>query len=471
MTVTYTSQHFKREARRALEQPNLQRALDRTTTLLQARRAEAYRDFKEFEAAREAGSRIKDHVLSHLDHYLETFEANARAAGSTVHWARDADEACEIVTDLCRRAEAKTVTRVKSMLGEEIGLPEALDSAGFERVETDLAEHINQLSGDRPSHIVIPALHKTREEVSELFARAHPHHRHIEAVAELVESARLTLREKYFAAEVGISGANFLVADTGGVCTVTNEGNGELTMQLPRVHIVTAGIEKLVPSLDHAGVLLRLLARSALGMELTQYTTFLTGPKRPGDRDGPQEMHIVLVDSGRTELLGDDLAPILKCIRCAACINHCPVYGQIGGHAYGGIYQGPMGSVLTPAMASLAKSKDLPHACTLNGRCVEVCPVKIPLTDLMRTLRERTWRQHLTDTPTRWGLGLWSFVAKRPRLYRLASRLGARGLRLWSRGRPGLHSLPAGGAWTKTRDFAAPEPGGTFMDRYRRGER
>jgi L-lactate dehydrogenase complex protein LldF len=471
MTVTYTSEHFKREARLALRQPNLQRALDRTTTLLQARRALAYREFPEFEAAREAGSRIKDHVLRHLDQYLETFEANAEAAGCKVHWARDAEEACRVVTELCRRAQARTVTRVKSMLGEEIGLPEALDSAGFERVETDLAEHINQLSGDRPSHIVIPALHKTREEVSELFATAHGHGRRIEAVAELVESARLTLREKYFAADVGISGANVLVADTGAVCTVTNEGNAELTMELPRVHIVTAGIEKLVPSMDHAGVLLRLLARSALGMELTQYTTFLTGPKRPGDRDGPEEMHIVLVDSGRSELLGDDLAPILKCIRCAACINHCPVYGQIGGHAYGGIYQGPMGSVLTPAMASLAKSKDLPHACTLNGHCVEVCPVKIPLTDLMHVLRERTWREHLVDRPTRWGLALWGALVRRPALYRRASGVGVRALRLWARGRPALHRLPGAGSWTRSRDMAAPEPGGTFMARYRRGER
>ena len=471
MTVTYTSEHFKREARHALEQPNLQRALDRTTTLLQSRRADAYRDFAEFEAAREAGSRIKDHVLRHLDHYLERFEAAAEAAGCTVHWARDADEACRITTELCRRAEARTVTRVKSMLGEEIGLPEALDAAGFERVETDLAEHINQLSGDRPSHIVIPALHKTREEVSALFERAHPGHRRIEEISGLVESARSTLRAKYFAAEVGISGANFLVADTGAVCTVTNEGNAELTMQLPRVQIVTAGIEKVVPSMEHAGVLLRLLARSALGMELTQYTTFLTGAKRPGDRDGPEEMHIVLVDSGRTELLGDALAPILKCIRCAACINHCPVYGQIGGHAYGGVYQGPMGSVLTPAMASLAKSKDLPHACTLNGHCVEVCPVKIPLTDLMRTLRERTWREHLVDRPTRWGLGLWGQVARRPALYRLASGIGVRALRLWARGRPALHRLPGAAAWTRSRDLPAPPPGGTFMARYRRGER
>ncbi len=471
MTITYTSRHFKREARHALLEPNLQRALERTTTLLQARRTQAYREYAEFDTTRDAASRIKDHVLAHLDHYLEQFEAKAVEAGCQVHWARTAEEACALVVRLCREANAKSVTRVKSMLGEEIGLPEALDDAGLGRVETDLAEHINQLAGDRPSHIVIPALHKTREQVAELFKTAHGHGRLIEEVGDLVQSARLNLRDKYFAADVGISGANFLVADTGSICTVTNEGNAELTMELPRVHIVTAGIEKIVPTLEHAGVLLRMLARSALGMELTQYTTFLTGPKRPGDRDGPEEMHIVLVDAGRSDLLAGDLAPILKCIRCAACINHCPVYGQIGGHAYGGIYQGPMGSVLTPAAASLKESKDLPHACTLNGRCVDVCPVKIPLTDLMRSLRERTWREGLTDRPTRLGLGAWGFVVQRPRLYRLASRVGTRMMRLWARGQSRLASLPGAAAWTRTRDMAVPEAGGTFMDRYRRGER
>ncbi len=470
MTVTYTSQHFKRAAKAALVEPNLQRALDRTTTLLQSRRAEAYRAFAEFETTRDAGAAIKDHVLRHLDHYLEAFERNAEAAGCKVHWASTAEAACRIVVDLCTKAQAKTVTRVKSMLGEEIGLPEALDAAGFDRVETDLAEHINQLAGDRPSHIVIPALHKTQEQVADLFAQHHGHGKVIEEVGELVQSARLVLREKYFSADVGISGANFLIADKGAVCTVTNEGNAELTMQLPRVQIVTAGIEKLVPSLDHAGVLLRLLARSALGMEITQYTTFLTGARRPGDRDGPEEMHIVLVDAGRTAILADEIRPILTCIRCAACINHCPVYGQIGGHAYGGIYQGPMGSVLTPAMASLAQARDLPHACTLNGRCVEVCPVKIPLTDLMRTLRERTWREGLVDRPTRWGLGLWAAVARRPALYRFATRWAVGALKLWSRGRGSMRALPFAGAFTRSRDVAAPE-GGTFMDRYRRGER
>lgn len=467
--MEYTSHLFKSEAKKALTQPILRKALDRTTGLLIERRAASYASYPAFEANRDAGSRIKDHVLRHLDHYLEQFETQAKASGAVVHWARDSEEACRIVVELCRKAEAKTVTRVKSMLGEEIGLPEALDGGGFDRVETDLAEHINQLAGDRPSHIVIPAMHKTREQVSELFEKHHQHHKRMEDIGEMVQSARLELRERYFAADVGISGANFLVAENGAFCTVTNEGNAELTMQLPRVHIVTAGIEKIVPSMAEAGVLLRLLARSALGMDITQYTTFLTGPKRQGDRDGPEELHFVLVDAGRSDLLASELQPILKCIRCAACINHCPVYGTIGGHAYGAIYQGPMGSVLTPAMASLAASKDLPHACTLNGRCAEVCPVKIPLPDLLRHLRERTWMEGLLGSQTTWGLKAWAWVAKRPSLYRLTNRLSAWGLGLLQRnGR--LKRVPMAGNWTRTRDLPAPT-GGTFFDRYAKGER
>lgn len=459
---------FAAEAAAATRRPSLKVALDRTTGLLQSRRTEALSVFPEFQATREAGKAIKEHTLRHLDHYLEEFERNATAHGVHVHWAETSEEACEIVVDICRRHDARSVTRVKSMLGEEIGLPGALEAAGIERVETDLAEHIIQLADEPPSHIVIPAMHKTREEVAELFAT-----RHREPVGEddagaLVESARRELRPKYVGADVGISGANFLVAETGGVVTVTNEGNAELTTELPRVHIVTAGIEKLVPTLEHATVMLRLLARSALGTEFTQYTTFFHGPRRPGDRDGPEEMHVVLVDAGRTEMLAGEFREMLRCIRCAACINHCPVYGQIGGHPYGSVYPGPMGSVLTPVMQGLERARELPQACTLNGRCAEVCPVGIPLTDLIRRLRERTWREDLADPSYRRGIGLWAFVTKRPRLYRLAASMGVHALRLLARvrGKRSIRHLPLAAGWTKERDFPAPE-GGTFMAQYR----
>ena len=284
-----TPDRFKENVREALAEPELKVALVRTTTLLRDRRAQVLADYPEFEAAREAARRIKDHTLKYLDHYLERFEAAALASGAQVHWARTPEEACAAVIAICRAHGAKSVTRSKSMLGEEIGIVEALEAAGIERVETDLGEHIVQLAGERPSHIVMPAMHKTHEQVARLFEAEHAMPPPGPEIADLVESARHELRPKYVAADVGISGANFLIAETGSTVTVTNEGNAELTTALPKVHIVTAGIEKLVPSAEHCTVLLRLLARSAIGAEITNYTTFYNGPKRPGDRDGPEE--------------------------------------------------------------------------------------------------------------------------------------------------------------------------------------
>lgn len=461
-----SSAQFKSNVTRALDEPNLKVALDRTTGLLRQRRAQVIAEFPQYEATREAAQRIKDHTLANLDHYLELFEKNAEVAGAKVHWASSAEEATKAVIAICRKHEAKSATRVKSMLGEEIGLPEALAEAGIERVETDLAEHIIQLAKDPPSHIVMPAMHKTHEEVAKLFEEHHGHALDHDDIPGLVESARQALRPKYFAADVSISGANFLIADSGSIVTVTNEGNAELTTALPKVHIVTVGIEKLVPSMEHCTVLLRLLARAAVGTEITQYTSFFNGPKRPGDADGPEEMHIVLVDHHRSEMLGNELKDMLRCIRCGACMNHCPVFGSVGGHAYGAVYPGPMGAILTPAMTSLKTAGDLPNACTLNGRCQEVCPVKIPLTDMLRSLREKQFRQRLTAKTTRRGLGLWGFVARRPALYRLGSTLAIRALSLLGRRRGTIAKLPGAASWTRHRDLPAPQ-GKTFMDLYR----
>ena len=326
---------FKNRAEQALSDARLKTAIDRTAGTAENKRAAALVDFPQFAATRERGRRIKDHVIANLAHYLLKFENNAIQSGAKVHWARTSEEACRIVIEICRSVDAKRVTRSKSMLGEEIGLPHALQEAGIERVETDLAEHIVQLADETPSHIVWPAMHKTREDVAALFKAKHGVAPASDAVPDLVASARRDLRQKFLSADVGISGANFLIADTGAVCTVTNEGNAELTTTPPRVHIVTAGIEKLVPSIEHAFVLLRLLVRSATGGDFTQYTTFHCGPKRPGDADGPNEFHIVLVDNGRTRMLAQGLGEMLRCIRCGACMNHCVVYRQIGGHAYG----------------------------------------------------------------------------------------------------------------------------------------
>ena len=456
---------FKDRAKSALADRTLKIAIDRTTGTAEAKRAVAVAAFPEFQDARARGRAIKDHVIAYLDHYLEQFERNATASGAKVHWASDDAEARAIITRICLDAKAKLVTRSKSMLGEEIGLPHALADAGIERVETDLAEHIIQLAGEAPSHIVWPAMHRTREQVAELFKVAHHPPPAADDPATMVQSARRELRAKFLGADIGISGSNFLVADTGATCTVTNEGNAELTTTPPRIHIVTAGIEKIVPTTAHALSLLRLLVRSATGGELTQYTTFHCGPKRPGDADGPEEMHIVLVDNGRTRMLDNEFREMLRCIRCGACMNHCVVYRQIGGHAYGGTYPGPMGSVLTPVLDGLAGSRDLPNACTMNGRCAEVCPVEIPIPTLLRAWRIRSWREKLEPGSLRAGIGIWAFLARRPGLYGLASRIGVRALRLFGKG-GWIARLPLAGGWTAHRDMPRPK-GRTFMEQYR----
>jgi L-lactate dehydrogenase complex protein LldF len=463
--VKQTSHQFKSNVKRALADPTLKIALNRTTSLLQSRRAQVIADYPEYAAARAAAEKIKDHTLENLDHYLALFERNAIASGATVHWAAAPKEATDIVVDICKREGAKTATRVKSMLGEEIGIGEALAEAGVERIETDLAEHIIQLAGDPPSHIVMPAMHKTHEQVAELFRQKHKAPANSDDVAALVESARRELRPRFLNADIGISGANFLIADTGSIITVTNEGNAELTTTPPKTHIVTVGIEKIVPSMAHAIVFLRLLSRAAIGAEITQYTTFFNGPKRTGDADGPEKLHIVLVDNHRTEMLGSELQPMLRCIRCGACMNHCPVYAAVGGHAYGAVYPGPMGSVLTPAMTSLYATTDLPNACTLNGRCREVCPVNIPLPDMLRSLRVRQFEANLVTGVPRLALAGWAFMAKRPALYRLFTRAATFGLNLWARGGGPIRSVPLAGGWTENRDLPRPEKT-TFMRQY-----
>ena len=462
-----TSHQFNENVARALSEPTLKVALDRTTTLLRTRRAKVIDAFPQYAAAREAAQKIKDHTLDHLGHYLRMFEANAIASGAQVHWAATPADARKIVTDICRAEGAKTATRVKSMLGEEIGIAEALEDAGVERIETDLAEHIIQLAGDPPSHIVMPAMHKTQEQVAELFAAKHQDPGTEQDVTSLVGSARRELRAKFMNADISISGANFLIADTGSFVTVTNEGNAELTTTPPRTHIVTVGIEKMVPGLKHAAVFLRLLSRAAIGTEITQYTTFFNGPKRAGDRDGPENLHIVLVDNHRSDMLSDFLRPMLRCIRCGACMNHCPVYAAVGGHAYGAVYPGPMGSVLTPAMTGLKGSKDLPNACTLNGRCREVCPVNIPLPDMLRSLRAQQFSADMASPMTKWGLRIWAMLATRPALYRLATAGSNVALRVLARGRGKISAVPLAGGWTRTRDLPQPEAG-TFMQQYKK---
>ena len=464
--VSVTSSAFEANARRALENATLQKALGRMKSegFIQKRAAAAKR-LPEFEALRDEAKAIKDHTLAHLDLYLERYETRVRESGGHVHWARDAAEARATVLAICRAAGAKTVTKGKSMIGEEIALNDHLEAHGIEPVETDLGEYIIQLRREPPSHIIAPAIHVTKEQVAEAFRAAHtelPPDRALEEPPALLAEARRMLRRKFLAADVGVTGANFLIAETGSSVIVTNEGNGDLTQMLPRVHIVLASIEKVVPTLEDAATILRVLARSATGQEFSVYTTFSTGARRADDLDGPAEYHVVILDNGRGGMLGTAFQEMLRCIRCGACLNHCPVYGTIGGHAYGWVYPGPMGAVLTPWLVGLEQAKHLPNASTFCGRCESVCPMRIPLPGLMRKLRERAFQDRLDPPVARAALALWRMVATRPALYRVAARLGARALRIAGR-RGAVRRLPFAGGWTAGRDMPAAQ-GRTFMD-------
>ncbi len=456
---------FKQRSQAALLDPELKRAMGKAKGGFQQKRRIAIDALPEFEALRHAAREIKEHTLHHLDYYLERYEQAVHATGGQVHWTSTTEEAREIILKICRDAGARRVTKGKSMVGEEMAINEALEQSGFEPVETDLGEYIIQLANEPPSHIIAPAVHKTKNQITDLFHAHHQKYGLTERVAEvtaIVNEARTVLREKFLSADVGITGANFLIAETGSSIIVTNEGNGDLTNTLPRVHIVTAGIEKVIPTLEDVSTILRLLARSATGQEMSVYTTFSTGPKRSGDLDGPGEYHVVLLDNGRSQMLGNEFHEMLRCIRCGACMNHCPVYQSVGGHAYGWVYPGPMGSVLTPLMVGLDKSFDLPNACTLNGRCKEVCPMSIPLPDMLRKLRERGHEQRLSPPRVRVGLRLWAYFAKRPKLYRLATRMGIAVLGRLGRRRGRFRRLPFAGGWTDARDLPAPH-GVTFQ--------
>lgn len=457
------SGEFKKRAVFAIHDASLQQAMGKARDGFVGKRAQQAAALPEFETLREEAKNLKNHILENLDHYLERYEAAVTKAGGQVHWARDAQEARAIILDICKRVNAKTVTKGKSMVSEEIGLNEALIEHGMEVVETDLGEYIIQLANEPPSHIIAPAVHKTKNQVSDLFEAAHGGPRKTE-VADLVNEARQVLREKYFRADVGITGGNFLIAETGSSMIVTNEGNGDLTQTLAKVHIVTSGIERVVPTLDDASLFLRLLARSATGQETETYTTVSTGPRRAGDLDGPEEYHVVLVDNGRSKMLAGRFRDMLRCIRCGACMNHCPVYGSVGGHAYGWVYPGPMGSVLTPLIKGLDNAYDLPNACTLNGRCASVCPVKIPLPDLLRELRHMQHRQALSPLMQRRALKAWRFVATRPKLYHAGEWIAVRVLKLLGR-KGSIRRLPFAQAWTDVRDLPTPE-GQTFLQRW-----
>ncbi len=444
---------LKGRAHEALTDANLQKALSVIGKGFVNKRAMALEGCPQFKALSDRAVAIKRHTLTHLEHYLEQFEQALNAQGGQLHFASTPGQARDIITQICKEQNAKSIAKGKTMVGEEINLTHHLEDEGFECVETDLGEYLIQLRNEIPSHIIAPAVHLTREEIRDDFKTAHkslPRDRELETPQDFVKEARGILREKFINADVGITGANLLIAETGSTTLVTNEGNGDLCSSLPNTHIVISSFEKLVPTFEDASTILRLLARSATGQAISTYTSFITGAKRPDDLTGPNNFHVVLLDNGRSQMLGSDFEDMLRCIRCGACLNHCPVYQNIGGHAYGSVYPGPMGAVLSPQFMG-EKSQDLPFASSFCGRCNEVCPMQIPLTKLMRQ-----WRQKATNKAglvANLPMHLWASLAKRPRLYNWAMAIGLPMVSWVTKQKTITNIIPALAAWQKHRSL------------------
>jgi L-lactate dehydrogenase complex protein LldF len=427
---------FREVARGKLGDPHTLDALDTATARLYGGRVAAWGELPELEDLRERARAIRSDTMKELDRHLDDFTQAVEARGGHVHRCAGAEDARETIVRVCRDAGARLAVKSKSMASEEIRLNEGLEGAGVKTIETDLGEYILQLAGEHPVHIIAPAAEKTVQDVAELFesVQGEPVEPQPEA---LTRWARRQLRDAFLEADIGITGANFGVAETGSICLTTNEGNARLTSSLPRVHIALMGIERVVPKLADLAVLLRLLGRSATGQKLTVYTTLLTGPRREGEVDGPEELHVVLLDNGRSSLLGGRYQEMLNCIRCGACLNVCPVYRKSGGGAYGPVYSGPMGAVLVPLLVGLEKAPALPHASSLCGACTAACPVKIPLHELLLELRRDLAEQGVASRRERLAFALWSLAWSRVWSYRLSTALARLGQPLAGRIGPG----------------------------------
>ena len=459
------SMFFERKASEKLNDPRLQENLKRLSSKFVNARATSILELEDFEGTRSAAVEIRNRSIKNLDVWLELFEQKAVETGAKVLFARTPQEAAQLVVKIAKKHGVKSVIKSKSMVTEEMALNKALEAADVKVRETDLGEYILQINdNERPSHIIAPVVHKDKEQVADLFEKHHHLPRKTD-IAEMTREAREILRPQFLAADMGVTGGNFIIADTGSVALVTNEGNEGMCTINPRVHVAITGVEKVVPTLEDFATLIRLLPRSATGQSISNYVSLLTGPKREGDLDGPEHMYFVILDGGRTGLLGGEFEEMLRCIKCGACMNHCPVYQKIGGHAYGWVYPGPMGSVLTPSYTGIEKALDLPQAATLCGECHVVCPVKIPLPDLLRKLREQQFSRGLRPWQEKAAFKVWAFVAQRPALYRVLSRMGIKAMSWWGKRKGGIHSLPGVKGWTDQRDFPVPT-GETFSNLY-----
>ncbi|MBS4179357.1 LutB/LldF family L-lactate oxidation iron-sulfur protein [Lederbergia citrea] len=457
MTMKIDTGDFKKRVETGIDNTFMRGAVSSAQERLQTRRLDAAKELGNWEEWRSLGEEIRQHVLENLDYYLFELSENVAKRGGHVFFAETSEDANEYIRSIIKKKNAKKVVKSKSMVTEEINLNAALEEAGCEVIETDLGEYILQVDDhDPPSHIVAPALHKNKEQIRDVFTEKLDY-QHTEKPEELAWHAREMLRQEYLTADVGITGCNFAVAETGSICLVTNEGNADLVTALPKTQITVMGMERLVPTFEEMEVLVGLLTRSAVGQKLTSYITVLTGAKDEGDVDGPEDFHLVIVDNGRSDILGGEFQSILQCIRCAACVNVCPVYRHVGGHSYGSIYSGPVGAVLSPLLGGYDDYKELPYASTLCGACTEACPVKIPLHELLHKHRqvivEKEGRAPISEKLAMKAFGLG---AASPSLYKMGSKIAPTAMNPFTSGNKITKGVGPLKAWTEIRDFPAP---------------
>lgn len=457
MAMKIGTEDFKERVNAGINNSFMRGAVSGAQERLQTRRLDAAAELGNWEEWRSLAEEIRKHVLENLDYYLYQLSENVAERGGHVYFAETAEEASSYIREVIEKKKAKKVVKSKSMVTEEIHLNACLEEAGCEVIETDLGEYILQVDDhDPPSHIVAPALHKNKEQIRDVFAEK-LNYQNTEKPEELAWHAREMLRQEYLTADVGITGCNFAVAETGSITLVTNEGNADLVTALPKTQITVMGMERLVPTYEEMEILVSMLTRSAVGQKLTSYITVLTGPKERLDVDGPEDFHLVIVDNGRSGILGGEFQSILQCIRCAACVNVCPVYRHVGGHSYGSIYSGPIGAVLSPLLGGYDDYKELPYASTLCGACTEACPVKIPLHELLHKHRqvivEKEGRAPISEKMAMKAFGLG---AASPSLYKLGSKLAPTAMNPFTAGDKITKGPGPLKAWTEIRDFPAP---------------
>ncbi|WP_019241766.1 MULTISPECIES: LutB/LldF family L-lactate oxidation iron-sulfur protein [Bacillus] len=457
MAMRIGTDNFGDRIEKGLSNTFMRQAVSSAQQRLHSSRNTAVDELGNWEDWRNHGEEIRQHVLENLDFYLYQLTENVSNLGGHVFFAETAEEASQYIKEVAIKKNAKKIVKSKSMVTEEINLNDVLEEIGCDVVETDLGEYILQIDDhDRPSHIVAPSLHKNKEQVREVFAEKIGYTKSSDA-SELTNHVREVLRPDFLTADIGVTGCNFAIAETGSVSLVTNEGNGRLATTIPKTQITVMGMERIVPTFEEFEVLVGMLTRSAVGQKLSSYVSITTGPRKPGEVDGPEEFHLVIVDNGRSKILGTEFQSVLQCIRCAACVNVCPVYRHIGGHSYGSIYSGPIGAVLTPLLGGYDEYKELPYASTLCAACTDACPVKIPLHELLHKHRQNiVEREGKAPISEKLAMKAFGLGAASPMLYKIGSKIAPSAMSPFTDNDKISNGPGPLKAWTEIRDFPAP---------------